>query len=183
MALRGRTCWPVEDCVVSQALQPWVPAVPAEDSCLTPGWTTPECRPSNDPQCWSDPELPGGLPEVVPSHIPPVFSLCPSLPSASFKEVDPWWTSFTPSWHHLLENPTFDTHYEELENWPENVCLKIRRRGWEELGEEHWYKCVSVLSGAKTCPILCDPKQPSLPVLHYLPGFAQIHVRWVSDAI
>ena len=39
---------------------------------------------------------------------------------------------------------------------------------------------------AKSCLILCDPRDCSMasfPVLHYLPEFAQAHVRWVSDAI
>ena len=33
---------------------------------------------------------------------------------------------------------------------------------------------------------LCDPMHcstPGLPVLHYLPKFAQIHVHWISEAI
>ena len=36
------------------------------------------------------------------------------------------------------------------------------------------------------CPTLCDPidcSTPGLPVLHYLPEFAQSHVHWVNDAI
>ena len=43
--------------------------------------------------------------------------------------------------------------------------------------------CCSV---AKSCPTLCDPMDcstPGLPVLHYLPKFAQTHVLRVSDAI
>ena len=41
-------------------------------------------------------------------------------------------------------------------------------------------------SVAKSGPALCDPMDcstPSLPVPHYLPEFAQVHVHWVSDAI
>ena len=43
--------------------------------------------------------------------------------------------------------------------------------------------CCSV---AKSCLTPCDSMDcstPGLPVLHHLPGFAQIHVHWVSDAI
>ena len=43
--------------------------------------------------------------------------------------------------------------------------------------------CCSVI---KLCPTICDPMNcsaASSPVLHYHPEFAQIHVRWVSDAI
>ena len=38
----------------------------------------------------------------------------------------------------------------------------------------------------QSCPTLWDPMGcsiPGLPVLHYLPEFAQTHVGWVSDAI
>ena len=42
--------------------------------------------------------------------------------------------------------------------------------------------CCSV---AQSCPTLwpCGLQQSRLPVLHSLPGFAQTHVHWVSDAI
>ena len=43
--------------------------------------------------------------------------------------------------------------------------------------------CCSVSKSRLT---LCDPTDysiPGFPVLHYLRGFAQTHVRWVSDAI
>ena len=45
------------------------------------------------------------------------------------------------------------------------------------------YCCCSVF---KSCLILCDPMNcsiPGSPVLHYLPEFAQIHVHWIGDAI
>ena len=43
--------------------------------------------------------------------------------------------------------------------------------------------CCSV---TKSCPILCDTMNcslPDFPVLHCLQEFAQVHVHWVSDAI
>ena len=43
--------------------------------------------------------------------------------------------------------------------------------------------CCSV---TQLCLTLCNPMDcstPGFPVLHYLPDFAQIHVRWVGDAI
>ena len=43
--------------------------------------------------------------------------------------------------------------------------------------------CCSVV---KSCLALCDPincGMPSFFVLHYLPGFAQIHAHWIGDAI
>ena len=48
---------------------------------------------------------------------------------------------------------------------------------------ERMFWCCSV---SKSFPTLCNPmdcSMPGLPVLHYLPEFAQIHVHWVRDAI
>ena len=45
------------------------------------------------------------------------------------------------------------------------------------------YCCCSV---TKSCPILCNPinySMPVFPVLHHLPEFAQTHVHRVSDVI
>ena len=45
------------------------------------------------------------------------------------------------------------------------------------------FLCYSI---TKLCPTLWDPtdfSMPGFPVLQYLPGYAQIHARWVSDAI
>jgi len=45
------------------------------------------------------------------------------------------------------------------------------------------YCCCSV---ARLCPTFCDPmncNMPGIPVIHYLPEFAQTHVHWVSDTI
>ena len=39
---------------------------------------------------------------------------------------------------------------------------------------------------AQSCPTLCDPmdcSMPGLPVLHYVPEFAQTHVHWINDSI
>ena len=41
-------------------------------------------------------------------------------------------------------------------------------------------------SGAKLCPILCNPMDwstPGFPVLHHLPELAKTHVHWFSNAI
>ena len=48
-----------------------------------------------------------------------------------------------------------------------------------------WY-WVQFSSVTQSCPTLCDPmncSMPGLPVYHQLPGFTQIHVHRVSDAI
>ena len=50
----------------------------------------------------------------------------------------------------------------------------------------HLYSEVCCPSVTKSCPTFCDPKDCStlgFPVLHCLSEFAQIHIRWVSDAI
>ena len=49
---------------------------------------------------------------------------------------------------------------------------------WEILVPCNWV--------TKSCMTFCDPmdcSMPGLPVLHYLPEFAQTHVPWVGDAI
>ena len=41
------------------------------------------------------------------------------------------------------------------------------------------HSCCQFSSVAQLCPTLCDPmdcSMPGLPVLHYLPEFAQIHI-------
>ena len=46
--------------------------------------------------------------------------------------------------------------------------------------------CCCCCSVTKSCPSLCDAMDcstPGSPVLHCLPGFAQIHINWISDAI
>ena len=51
------------------------------------------------------------------------------------------------------------------------------------LGVE-WGCCCCLVT--KSCLILCDPMDCSMPgfsVLYYLPEFAQTHVHWVSDDI
>ena len=40
-----------------------------------------------------------------------------------------------------------------------------------------------VVQCTKTCMTLCDLPSSDFPFLHYLPEFAQTHVRLVSDAI
>ena len=48
------------------------------------------------------------------------------------------------------------------------------------------HHCCYCYSGTKSCLTLWDPMDcstPGFPVLHYVPDFAQIHVRWVGDAI
>ena len=45
---------------------------------------------------------------------------------------------------------------------------------------------ISCCSDAQPCPTLCSPmdcSMPGFPVLHYLPGFAQVHVHCVGNAV
>ena len=46
--------------------------------------------------------------------------------------------------------------------------------------------CCCFCLATKLCPTLCYPMDcstPGLPVPHYLPEFAQVHVHWIGDAI
>ena len=48
-----------------------------------------------------------------------------------------------------------------------------------------WDFCCCCCFVAQSCPTLCDPMDcsiPGLPVLHHVPGFAQVHVYCISDA-
>ena len=50
----------------------------------------------------------------------------------------------------------------------------------------HFLCCCCCFSGAKSCLILCDPRDwsmPGFPVLHHPPELAQTHVCGVSDVI
>ena len=54
------------------------------------------------------------------------------------------------------------------------------------LGPEKWSRLRICCSVTKLCPTLCDLmdcSMPGLPILHYLPEFAQTHVHWVGDVI
>jgi len=73
-----------------------------------------------------------------------------------------------------------------------NLCLQHLQKCSSSLPSEsfRWQLLPSSTknwhSVAKSCLTLCDSMDcstPCLPVLHRLPGFAQIHVHWVSDAI
>ena len=79
--------------------------------------------------------------------------------------------------------------------WPESHCVKspVTLNMWcvvESLkfpvGSNFFQKYCCCFSVTKSCLTLCDSVDSSTPassVLHYLSGFAQIHVRWVTDAI
>ena len=63
-----------------------------------------------------------------------------------------------------------------------NLCF-LELEGGSRVRGYMYCCCCSV---AKSCLPLCDPTDCStsgFPVLHHLPGFAQIHVHWVGDAI
>ena len=79
--------------------------------------------------------------------------------------------------------------------WKTNIPINwmLALETWSDSGWKFWQEyylgdivpfiCSSV---AQTCPILWDPmdySMPGFPFLHYLPEFAQTHVRWVGDAI
>ena len=48
------------------------------------------------------------------------------------------------------------------------------------------YRYICGCSVTKSCPTICDLTNcntPGLPLLHYLPEFAQTHVHWVAEAM
>ena len=66
------------------------------------------------------------------------------------------------------------------------VVNTMRRRGWDELGEQHWNIYIQFSSVAQSCLTLGDPMNSStsgFPVYHQLLEFTQTHVHWVGDAI
>ena len=99
---------------------------------------------------------------------------------------------------------------ENQTTWPASweICMQVRKQQLEldmeqwtgsKLGKEYikavfcHLACLTFTqssdqfsSVAQSCPTLCDPMNrstPGLPVHHQLPGFTQIHVHRVSDAI
>ena len=65
--------------------------------------------------------------------------------------------------------------------WKGRTILKVLNYLSSKLKKKQC--CCSV---AKSCPILCDPmncSMPGFPVLQHFPQFAQAHAHWVSDAI
>ena len=59
------------------------------------------------------------------------------------------------------------------------------KKGWAPK-TQHLIPSLLLLSVTQWCTVLCDPMDCSslcLPVPHYLPEFAQVHVHCISDAI
>ena len=67
---------------------------------------------------------------------------------------------------------------------PSNWCTSdLEWRDRHKEGTEEG--CVAIVQ-LLSCVWLCNPMDcstPDVPVLHYLPEFAQIHVHWVGDAL
>ena len=59
----------------------------------------------------------------------------------------------------------------------------IRRESQLEQTSVLWSCCCSVAQSCQTPCESMDYSMPGLPVLHYLPKFAEIHVHWVDDSI
>ena len=57
--------------------------------------------------------------------------------------------------------------------------VKSMELGWLDSNPNSYFLC-SCCSVPESCQILCDPMDfstPGLPVIHYFPKFAQIHVH------
>jgi len=92
-------------------------------------------------------------------------------------------------WGHLRGEYRQDA--EDIQSNPKILHhLKVRKRRSLLEKKLRWKVWATVLcywcSVAKSCLILCDPmdcSMPGFPVLHSLPEFSQTHVHWVRDAI
>ena len=87
------------------------------------------------------------------------------------------------AWGHVHLGGTEDLLGPRDALWDETFdSWKFSKLGHQRLNSP-LYCCHPV---TKLCPTLFDPmsySMPGFPVLHHLPGFAQIHVHWVSDAL
>ena len=75
-----------------------------------------------------------------------------------------------------------DTKWVLVQGWVWGEW-EMNANGMVFLWEAMKYSCCLI---TKSCLTLCDPMEWSvldIPVLHYLPEFAQTHVHWVSEAI
>ena len=69
---------------------------------------------------------------------------------------------------------------------------EVRRKSSTVSSSRVWFICrkppcpICYCSVVNSCLTLCDPmdcSMPGFPVPHHLPEFAQVHVRWIGDAI
>ena len=88
-----------------------------------------------------------------------------------------------------------DTHHKHKVQWKKQsqnskyainplTCWKSKTQSCTL--RMHIYITIQFSSITQTCPTLWDPMDystPGFPVHHQLPGLAQTHVHWVSDAI
>ena len=77
----------------------------------------------------------------------------------------------------LRERKGYPLLYSGLENALDRIVHRVAK-SWTQLSDFHFHSL--------SCVWLCNPMDcstPCFPVLHYLPEFAQTHVRWVGDAI
>ena len=102
----------------------------------------------------------------------------------------------TKRWKHVLRNQKNPGYSVRSQNHSLSMKMKLIYilKSW---GFKWIIKLIEILcfkehisicccSGAKLCPILCDPINCStwgFSVLNYLPVFAQTHAHWVRDAI
>ena len=76
---------------------------------------------------------------------------------------------------------SFSSWFSWPRDWTCVSCIGRQVLHHKTTSKAHLYECCSV---AQSCLALWDPMDCStVPVLHYLPEFAQTHVYWVDDAI
>ena len=93
------------------------------------------------------------------------------------------------SWERLSREP-FKRNRESIvesgRRWRSTKGIEHESKVWGSSPVPHSLSLCCCCSVAQSRPALCVPldcSTPGFPVLHYLPEFAQTHVRWVSDTI
>ena len=81
----------------------------------------------------------------------------------------------------------FNEQTQKIYDNGENVSTKtfiavLFMTRWHSIGR-NLVVCCLVAKSCQTLYDLVDCSPPGLPVLHYLPKFAQTHIHWVGDAI
>ena len=107
--------------------------------------------------------------------------------SWSIKSCGPWLYSLWRRWACLTDELWLNCSAKWICGRKESWFLWEMQMGTDR--ERTWRNSLQsccCCSTAKSCPILRNPKDgsvPDFPAPHHLPEFAQVHAHWVSDAI
>ena len=115
------------------------------------------------------------------TYVKALWALWKLLYESNINTNDPYWqsASFSTELHWCLCSKNIISKHKTF--IPESFKIPIHR-----ITNNGFFLCYCCCSVTKWCPTLWDPMNcstPSIPVLHYLPEFAQTRVHWVGDAI